>query len=87
MFEDKIAEMNTQTEANAPTIAPYEKRVYTVDEIQDILGISKTTAYQLVRSKVFHSVRVGGQYRISKKSFDNWLDSSEKSEDSSHVCD
>ena len=87
MFEDKIAEMNVQTEANAPVIAPYEKRVYTVDEIQDILGISKTTAYQLVRSKIFHSVRVGGQYRISKKSFDNWLDSSEKSEDNSQVCD
>ena len=87
MFEDKIAEMNVQTEANAPAIAPYEKRVYTVDEIQDILGISKTTAYQLVRSKAFQSVRVGGQYRISKKSFDNWLDSSEKSEDNSQVCD
>ena len=34
MFEDKIAEMNAQTEAVAPAIAPYEKRVYTVDEIQ-----------------------------------------------------
>lgn len=87
MFEDKIAEMNAQTEAVAPVIATYEKRVYTVDEIQDILGISKTTAYQLVRSKVFHSVRVGGQYRISKKSFDTWLDSCEKSDDDSQVCD
>ena len=70
MFEDRIAEMNKQPESVAPAIH-YEKRVYTVDEIQDILGVSKTTTYQLIKSKVFHSVRVGGQYRISKKSFDN----------------
>lgn len=52
-----------------------EKRVYTVDEIQDILGIGRTSAYALVKQKVFHSVRVGGSIRISKKSFDEWLDS------------
>lgn len=74
MFEEKIAEMNKQTEGAMSMIDDSEKRVYTVDEVQDILGISKTTAYHLVRSKVFHSVRVGGQYRISKKSFDKWLD-------------
>lgn len=79
MFEERIAEMNEHPESVAP-LFPYEKRVYTVDEIQDILGISKTTAYQLVRSKVFHSVRVGGQYRISKKSFDSWLDNIDNQE-------
>ena len=73
MFEEKIVEMNANPEGiPAPR---YEKRVYTAEEIQDILGISRTTTYQLIRSKAFHSVRVGGQYRISKKSFDKWLDS------------
>ena len=85
MFEDRVAEMNKQPESVAPVI-PYEKRVYTVDEIQDILGVSKTTTYQLIKSKVFHSVRVGGQYRISKKSFDNWLDNLDNSEDC-QVCE
>ena len=85
MFEDRIAEMNKQPESVAPAI-PYEKRVYTVDEIQDILGVSKTTTYQLIKSKVFHSVRVVGQYRISKKSFDNWLDNLDNSEDC-QVCE
>ena len=85
MFEDRIAEMNKHPESVAPAI-PYEKRVYTVDEIQDILGVSKTTTYQLIKSKVFHSVRVGGQYRISKKSFDNWLDNIDNSEDC-QVCE
>lgn len=32
---------------------------------------------RLLRSKCFHYVRIGGQYRISKKSFDNWLDGKE----------
>ncbi len=72
MFEERIAALNKETEA-LPSI-PYEKRIYTVDEIQDILGIGRNSAYALVKSGVFHSVRIGGNIRISKKSFDEWLD-------------
>ena len=54
-----------------------EKRIYTVEEIQDILGVSKTSAYRLVKSGMFHIVKVGGQYRVSKKSFDTWLEGQE----------
>lgn len=72
MFDDRIAALNSETEAMQPV--PYEKRVYTVDEIQDILGIGRNSAYSLVKSGVFHSVRIGGNIRISKKSFDEWLD-------------
>jgi len=72
MFEDRISSLNNETEA-AP-FAPYEKRIYTVDEIQDILGIGRNSAYNLVKSGAFHSVRIGGNIRISKKSFDEWLD-------------
>lgn len=74
MFEEKIAAMNSVPEA-VPVTSEYEKRVYTVEELMDILQISKTTAYALVNSGVFHSVRIGGQHRISKRSFDAWLDS------------
>lgn len=52
-------------------------RAYTVDDIQHILKVSRTTVYELHKSKKFHSVRVGGQYRISKKSFENWLNGEE----------
>ena len=45
-----------------------------MDEIQDILGIGRNAAYNLVKSGVFHSVRIDGNIRISKKSFDEWLD-------------
>ena len=53
-----------------------EKRVYTVNEIQDILGIGRTTAYALVKRGLFHSIRVGQKVLISRKSFDEWLDKS-----------
>lgn len=52
-------------------------RAYTVDDIQHILKVSRTTVYELLKSKKFYSVRVGGQYRISKKSFENWLNGEE----------
>lgn len=55
-----------------------EKRSYTVKEIQDILGISRKTVYDLLKRKEFKWVQLtGGIYRISKKSFDSWLDDME----------
>ena len=73
MFEHRIEELNEKN-AEAMIERSDEKRTYTVDEIQDILSISRPTAYNLVKKNVFHSVRVGGHIRISKKSFDDWLD-------------
>lgn len=68
MFEERIAAMNQRTEeAMAANAVQFDKRTYTVDEIQDILGISRTSAYNLVKKKVFHSVRIGGSIRISKR--------------------
>lgn len=54
--------------------AEEDKRTYTVSEIQDILEISKVTAYNLIQKGEFRSIRVGSHIRISKKSFDEWLD-------------
>ena len=63
------------------------KRVYTVEEIMDILSIGKNTAYALVNSGVFHFVKVGGHYRISKKSFDRWLDNMDSESSGCQLCD
>lgn len=52
-------------------------RAYTVDEIAAILNIGRTTAYLLVKEGHFKTVRIGNAIRISKKSFDEWLDSIE----------
>ena len=54
-----------------------ESRTYTVEEIAAILNIGRTTAYLLVKEGQFKIVRTGNAIRISKKSFDEWLDSLE----------
>ena len=51
-----------------------EKRTYTVKEIADILGIGKTAAYKLVHTGVFKTVQIGTTIRVSRQSFDEWLD-------------
>lgn len=57
------------------TINSYSgKRTYTVKEISDILGIGRTAAYKLVHSGVFKTVQIGTTIRVSKQSFDEWLD-------------
>lgn len=78
MFQGKIAALNESETAYIEK--DYDKRIYTVEEIQDILGVSKTSAYNLVKSNVFHSVKIGDHYRISKKSFDKWLDGGNEDE-------
>lgn len=50
-----------------------EKRTYTVSEIMKILNIGKNAAYALVAENKFKSIRIGSSIRISKESFDNWL--------------
>ena len=52
-----------------------EKRTYTVAEVKEILGISRPSVYRLLEKKEFRWVRLdGGKYRISRRSFDDWLD-------------
>ena len=52
-----------------------EKRCYTVQEIQDILCISRASVYNLLKRNEFRWIRLeGSKYRISKKSFNEWLD-------------
>lgn len=72
MFENEINKLNEES-SNTPSFS-VEKRTYTIPEIQDILGISPPTAYALVRKNLFRTVHVGRHIRISKKSFDAWLD-------------
>ena len=74
MFEDVIAKMNQAVMEMPVQSEGFDKRTYTVDEIQDILGICRTSAYSLVKQNLFHCVRIGGRIRVSKKSFDEWLD-------------
>lgn len=57
-------------------MAEQEKIVYTVAEVQKLLGIGKNQAYALVNSGAFPVKTVGKKMIISKVGFQNWLNSS-----------
>ena len=56
------------------SISVEAKRAYRVEEVASILSIGRSLAYNLVRQGCFKTVRIGTSIRISKKSFDEWLD-------------
>ena len=55
-----------------------DSKVYKVQDIQKILCLSKSTAYDYIRkvykeNKPFRVIKIGGNYRIQKDSFDEWF--------------
>lgn len=50
-----------------------DKDVLDVEDIQSILGISRSKAYDLVNSGQFHVVRIGRLIKISRPVFEGWL--------------
>ena len=73
-LEQRITELNANSNASLAVLDDKKKRTYSIEEIQQILDISRSTAYLLIKRQLFKSVKVGKQIRISKKSFDEWLD-------------
>ena len=72
---------------NVSVEQPLEKRCYTVEDLQIILSCSRETVYALLAECEFRWFRLGGQrgpYRISRKSFDEWLDHSMEQEGDSN---
>lgn len=51
-----------------------DKRTYTVPEIMELLQISKSKAYELCQQNLFRTIKIGRSVRVSKISFDEWLD-------------
>ena len=51
----------------------FHHQVYTIDEIKEILNIGKNAAYDLLKESQFDVMQLGRIARISKKSFDDWL--------------
>lgn len=73
LMEQRMAELNAHNTEKSP-IPDNEKRAYSVDDIMAILDISRSSAYILIKKNLFRSVKIGNQLRISKASFDEWLD-------------
>ena len=55
--------------------------VYSISEIREILGVSRTKAYEYIKKVYeekgpFRVIKVGSNYRVIKSSFDQWLNDS-----------
>ena len=49
-----------------------------VKDLQTLLGVGRETAYALMRSKSFPSIKIGGSYFVSREALDRWLVSYER---------
>ena len=67
--------MSTSNEKKVP-----QNRTYTVDDIAAILGIGRSSAYKLAKSRAFKIIRIGNMIRISRQSFEDWLEMEEPEE-------
>lgn len=73
LMEQRMTELNDKNLKLEPE-AKNEKRAYSVDDIMAILDISRSSVYILIKKNLFRSIKIGNQIRISKTSFDEWLD-------------
>lgn len=64
-IEDKVRKLNGGT---------FSKKSYSVEEVQDILGITRQTYISLSNMGCFQAIMLENGYRIMKSSFDKWLD-------------
>ena len=50
-----------------------DSRCYTVEDLMEMLLLSRPTVYRLLKQNEFRWFKVSGAYRISKASFEAWL--------------
>ena len=62
-----------------------EKKVYKVEDVQNLLGLGRSKAYEFIENvyydrKPFRVLKIGRSYRIPCNSFDRWLNGDEERE-------
>ena len=68
-----IHEEPSLNSVSSPVSTAKDSRCYTVEDLMAMLALSRPTVYRLLKQNVFRWFKVGGAYRISKVSFDAWL--------------
>lgn len=51
-----------------------EKLVYNATEMAEILGISRSYAYQLIKQKKVPVIEIGNKMMVPKKQLQRWID-------------
>jgi len=50
-----------------------EKKVYTIEEIVDILQVTRRTVYNYIKSGRLKAVKIGKYWRVTAKALDEFL--------------
>ncbi len=58
---------------SSPAPVVQDTRCYTIEDLMAMLILSRPTVCRLLKQNEFRWFKVGGAYRISKTSFDAWL--------------
>ena len=61
------------TACSTPTPVVQDIRCYTIEDLMEMLLLSRPTVYRLLKQNEFRWFKVSGAYRISKASFEAWL--------------
>lgn len=51
-----------------------EDRLLTATDLQDILHVSKTRAYELLHSSCFPTIKINSRYYVNSRHLSEWLD-------------
>lgn len=68
-----IHEEPSPNSVSAPISTAKDSRCYTVEDLMAMLLLSRPTVYRLLKQNEFRWFKVSGTYRISKASFEAWL--------------
>lgn len=69
--------MQQHTKGGQRIVPESVSRTYKIEDIARMLSIGRSSAYNLIREGHFKVLRIGTSTRVSKKSFDEWLDRQE----------
>lgn len=58
-----------------PSILVYEKKSYSIPEIRTMLGMKKTSSYELIKTGVLDTIVVNNQIRVKRDCFNAWFHS------------
>ena len=54
-----------------------EPRFFTLDEVAEILRVSKRTIHRMIQQRKMPAFKVGGQWRIPETRFRQWIEQRE----------
>ncbi|MEX2566237.1 MAG: helix-turn-helix domain-containing protein [Cyclobacteriaceae bacterium] len=74
--EAQVLDSNLQTssELQFPVFAAQSKDYLDIKDLSILVGLSRRTAYRLIKTKKLHALKIGNRYVIRRKDLDNMFE-------------